>query len=196
MKNQKSILIKNGTIVTLGEKNKVLTGHALLIENGLIKKIAPQKSFKGKYAKVIDAAGKVVMPGFINAHMHFYSTFARGLGKAAPSRNFTEILSNLWWRLDKKLTTQDSYYSAVIPLIDAVRKGTACWSIDDETLITMRAKGIKFVGVFCKDNSDIWLTHTAAFFDRGQLLLDARCKPDRRYMPLGRFRRRAGRVRF
>ncbi len=124
MKNQKSILIKNGTIVTLGEKNKVLTGHALLIENGLIKKIAPQKSFKGKYAKVIDAAGKVVMPGFINAHMHFYSTFARGLGKAAPSRNFTEILSNLWWRLDKKLTTQDSYYSAVIPLIDAVRKGT------------------------------------------------------------------------
>ena len=79
---------------------------------------------------------------------------------------------------------------------DAVRKGTACWSIDDETLITMRAKGIKFVGVFCKDNSDIWLTHTAAFFDRGQLLLDARCKPDRRYMPLGRFRRRAGRVRF
>jgi len=120
----KNILIKNGTIVTLGEKNKVLTGHALLIEGGLIKKIAPQKNFKGKYAKVIDAAGKVVLPGFINAHMHFYSTFARGLGKADPSRNFTDILNNLWWRLDKKLTNEDSYYSAVVPLIDAVRKGT------------------------------------------------------------------------
>ena len=96
MKTTKTILIKNGTIVTLGEKNRVLTGHALLIEGGLIKKIAPQKNFKGKYSKVIDAAGKVVMPGFINAHMHFYSTFARGLGKAEPSRNFTEILNNLW----------------------------------------------------------------------------------------------------
>ncbi|OGR81785.1 MAG: chlorohydrolase [Elusimicrobia bacterium GWC2_64_44] len=120
----KTILIKNGIIATLGEKNKVLTGHALLIEDGLIKKIAPQKSFKGKYGKVIDAAGKLVMPGFINAHMHFYSTFARGLGKAAPSKSFVEILNNLWWRLDKQLTNADSYYSAAIPLINAVRKGT------------------------------------------------------------------------
>ncbi|OIO00438.1 MAG: chlorohydrolase [Elusimicrobia bacterium CG_4_10_14_0_2_um_filter_56_8] len=121
---KKTILIKNGTIVTLGDKNKVLSGHALLIEDGLIKKIAPRKNFKGKYTKVVDASGKVVMPGFINTHMHFYSTFARGLGKAAPSRNFVEILNNLWWRLDKKLTNADSYYSAVIPLVDAVRKGT------------------------------------------------------------------------
>ncbi len=120
----KTILIKNGTIVTLGEKNRVLTGCALLIEDGLVKKIAPQKSFRGKYSKVIDASGKLVMPGFINAHMHFYSTFARGLGKAPPSRNFVEILNNLWWRLDKQLTSADSYYSAVIPLINAVRKGT------------------------------------------------------------------------
>lgn len=120
----KSILIKNGTIATLGEKNRVLTGHALLIENGKIQKIAPQKSFKGKYGKVIDASGRLVMPGFINAHMHFYSTFARGLGKADPSKNFVEILNNLWWRLDKKLTNADSYYSAAIPLINAVRKGT------------------------------------------------------------------------
>ncbi|HAT71242.1 MAG TPA: chlorohydrolase, partial [Elusimicrobia bacterium] len=86
---------------------------AILIEDGLIKKIAPQKNFKGKYSKVMDASGKLVMPGFINTHMHFYSTFARGLGKAAPSRNFVEILNNLWWRLDKKLTNADSYYSAV-----------------------------------------------------------------------------------
>ena len=120
----KSILIKNGIIATLGAKNKVLTGHALLIEDGLVKKIAPQKTFKGKYGKVIDASGKLVMPGFINAHMHFYSTFARGLGKAEPSRNFVEILNNLWWRLDKQLTNADSYYSAVIPLINAIRKGT------------------------------------------------------------------------
>ena len=121
---KKTILIKNGIIATLGDKNKVLTGYALLIEDGLIKKLAPQKSFRGKYSKVIDATGKLVMPGFINAHMHFYSTFARGLGKAAPSKSFMEILNNLWWRLDKKLTNADSYYSAVIPLINAIRKGT------------------------------------------------------------------------
>ena len=120
----KTLLIKNCTIVTLGEKSRVLHNHALLVEDGLIKKIAPQKSFRGKYSKVIEGHGKVLMPGFINAHMHFYSTFARGLTKAKPSKNFMEVLNNLWWRLDKKLGLADSYYSAVIPLIDAVRKGT------------------------------------------------------------------------
>ncbi len=75
-------------------------------------------------SRVIDAAGKVVMPGFINAHMHFYSTMARGLIKAASSKDFNEVLENLWWRLDKKLTLEDCYYSALVPLLDAVRHGT------------------------------------------------------------------------
>jgi putative selenium metabolism protein SsnA len=64
------------------------------------------------------------MPGFINSHMHFYSTMVRGLGKAAPSKDFKEILENLWWRLDKKLTVEDSYYSALLPLVDAIKHGT------------------------------------------------------------------------
>jgi putative selenium metabolism protein SsnA len=119
-----TILIKNGIIITLGEQNRVLYDHAILCDTGLIKAIAPTKSFTGKYDKVIDAAGKVVMPGFINVHMHFYSTMVRGYGKAAPSKNFNEILNNLWWRLDKKLTIEDCYYSAMIPLLDAVRHGT------------------------------------------------------------------------
>ncbi len=117
-----SILIKNGTVVTLGENNKVLHGHDLLIENDRIKKIG--KNIEDKADKVINAHGKLVMPGFINAHMHFYSTMVRGLGKAAPSKNFTEVLNNLWWRLDKKLTLDDCYYSTIIPLINAIQKGT------------------------------------------------------------------------
>ncbi|MCX5786648.1 MAG: putative aminohydrolase SsnA [Elusimicrobia bacterium] len=119
-----TVLIKNATIVTLGEKNRVLRGYSILCEDGKIIKIAKASHFKGRYAKVVDARGKVAMPGFINSHMHFYSTFARGLGKAKPSKNFVEVLNNLWWRLDKKLTNADSYYSTVIPLIEAVKKGT------------------------------------------------------------------------
>ena len=119
-----TLLIKNGIIITLGEKNRVLYGHSLLCENGKIKKIAKDAEFKGKYDKVLDASGKVVMPGIINAHMHFYSTMVRGLGKAKPSKDFREILENLWWRLDKKLSLDDCYYSALLPLVDAVKRGT------------------------------------------------------------------------
>lgn len=79
---------------------------------------------------------------------------------------------------------------------DAVRKGVACWSIDEETLMNMRAAGVRFVGVFCKENRDIWLALTDSFFDREQCIIHVKGNPARRYLPLGRMCHSAGRVRI
>jgi len=119
-----SILIKNGIIITGDHQQPVLYDHELLLEKGKISKIAMKGEIKNFTGKEIDASGKVIMPGFINVHHHFYSTLVRGLGKAAPSKNFNEVLENLWWRLDKKLLMEDIYYSALISAIDAVKHGT------------------------------------------------------------------------
>ena len=118
------ILIENGILITFGAPCRVLEGQALLLEDGRIARIAPAGAIAGPFDKVIDARGKVVMPGIVNAHMHFYSTLVRGLGKAAPSATFQEVLDNLWWRLDRKLTLADVEMSAQIILLDAIRKGT------------------------------------------------------------------------
>ena len=118
------LLIENGTVITGGKTPAVLPNHSVLIENGMITRIAP-KARGGRFAgKRIDAAGKVVMPGLVNAHTHFYSTFARGLTKTRPASDFVGVLKNLWWRLDSALTTEDCYYSALIPLLDSIRHGT------------------------------------------------------------------------
>ncbi len=119
-----SLLIENGTVLTGGEKPTVLPEHSVQIEDGFITKVAPKTAFRHFAGKRIDAARKVVMPGLINAHTHFYSTFARGLTKAKPASNFVGVLKNLWWRLDSALTTEDCYYSALIPLLDSIRHGT------------------------------------------------------------------------
>ena len=119
-----SLLIENGTVLTAGKAAAVLPNHSVLIENGCISRIAPKSQFKRFAGKRIDASRKVVAPGFINAHTHFYSTFARGLTKTKPAGNFVDVLKNLWWRLDSALTTEDCYYSALIALLDAIRHGT------------------------------------------------------------------------
>lgn len=117
-------LIQNGTIITFGKSCQVLEDHAILLEGDRIARIAPKAQIQGPFDRVLDATGKVVMPGLINAHMHFYSTLVRGLGKAAPSCNFQEVLENLWWRLDKKLSLEDTYISAKVMLVEAIKKGT------------------------------------------------------------------------
>ncbi len=119
-----SLLIENGTVLTAGKAPAVLANHSVLIENGCIIQVAPKNRFKRSAARRIDASRKVVAPGFINAHTHFYSTFARGLTKTRPAGNFVDVLKNLWWRLDSALTTEDCYYSALIALLDAIRHGT------------------------------------------------------------------------
>ena len=119
-----SLLIENGTVLTAGKTPAVLPNHSVLIENGCIARIAPKNQFKRFGGKRIDASRKVVAPGFINAHTHFYSTFARGLTKTKPAGNFVDVLKNLWWRLDSALTTEDCYYSALIALLDSIRHGT------------------------------------------------------------------------
>lgn len=119
-----TLLIRNATVLTFTAEAPVLDKHAVLIEGKKIKKIAPDTDFSDYKGREINARGRIVMPGYINAHMHYYSTMVRGLGKAKPASDFQGVLENLWWRLDKKLTIEDSYYSALIPMIDAVRNGT------------------------------------------------------------------------
>lgn len=119
-----NILIKNGTVVTLGKNNRVIHDGAVLIENTKIKQIGKNSDFTGSYNRIIDAKNKVVLPGFINAHMHFYSTMVRGLGKIEPAVDFVDVLKKLWWKLDRQLILDDCYYSSLVPLIDAIKKGT------------------------------------------------------------------------
>jgi len=121
-----TLLIKNGIIIVPGQEPRVLHDHAVLIEAGRINEIKANSDFPAgvRYGRVIDASGKVVLPGLINAHMHFYSTLVRGLGKAKPAKDFNEVLHNLWWRLDRVLLLEDCYLSALVMMLDAIRHGT------------------------------------------------------------------------
>lgn len=73
----------------------------------------------------IDLDGKIVIPGFVCAHTHLYSSLARGMPPPiAPPRNFLEILQKVWWRLDRALDEESIYYSALIGGLEAVLCGT------------------------------------------------------------------------
>lgn len=117
-------LIQNGTVVTLGTPLRVIPDGAVLIGGNVIEQVGARGEVPSGGAKVIDARGGLIMPGFINAHMHLYSTFACGLGlKGEPASNFKETLERLWWRLDKALTMDDVRYSALTPLCRCLRAG-------------------------------------------------------------------------
>ena len=121
------MLITNGTLITWGEPNQILTNQALHIEGDRIIELGADAELRAKYPDdtLLDARGQYVMPGNICAHTHFYGAFARGLAIPGDApKDFPEILERLWWKLDKALTLDDVKYSALVCLIDAVKHGT------------------------------------------------------------------------
>jgi len=121
---ERSLLITNGTIAVPGPVPRLLVDHELLIECGVITRIAPRAVVDPLHVDTLDAHGLLVLPGFINLHTHLYSTFARGLSKTLPAQDFGGVLNTLWWRLDKALTLDDCYWSALPALLEAIRRGT------------------------------------------------------------------------
>src|SRR5438105_1872358 len=55
----------------------------LLIGGGVIEQIAPRIA-AGQGVEVIEAAGKLVVPGFVNAHYHSHDVMAKGLFEEMP----------------------------------------------------------------------------------------------------------------
>jgi putative selenium metabolism protein SsnA len=126
-KSDDRLLIGNGTVITLSATNRIIERGGVLLRGGVIEDVGPMKTLgrKAAGARRLDAGGKVIMPGLINAHMHLYSTFARGLmPKQPPARTFVEVLERLWWPLDKALTARDLESSCLVALIDGIRNGT------------------------------------------------------------------------
>lgn len=122
------LLVGNGILITRNSENPYFPDGAVLIDGGLVKEVGETKALRSKNpdAEFVDARGGVIMPAFINAHMHYYSAFSRAFpGKGGPAaENFNEVLERLWWRLDKALTLDDTYYSALVCMIDCIKNGS------------------------------------------------------------------------
>lgn len=121
------MLITNGRVVTLGNTNEIIEGGAVRVKGALITDVGDTAQLSATYPdeEKVDAGGKLIMPGNICAHTHFYGAFARGM--AIPGelpRDFLEILEKLWWRLDRALLELDIRYSALVCLVDAIKHGT------------------------------------------------------------------------
>ena len=121
-----SLLITHGQVFTLGRRNELITDGAVYIQDDTIAEIGPSADLLARHADAekLDAGGKIVLPGSVCGHTHFYGAFARGMAiPGAPATNFVEILKRLWWRLDCALLDEDVRYSALVCLVDAVRHG-------------------------------------------------------------------------
>ncbi|EHM51602.1 putative aminohydrolase SsnA [Yokenella regensburgei] len=123
------LILKNATAVQLYPAS-VQENVDIAIEGDVIREVGSALSQRYPDARVKEMHGKIVMPGIVCSHNHFYSGLSRGVqANIAPCPDFISTLKNLWWRLDRALDEESLYYSGLICSMEAIRSG--CTSVID-----------------------------------------------------------------
>ena len=110
------ILLKNCNLISMEEKREKYEENIdILIENDIIKQIG--KNINENVEKIIDATGKIAMPGLINTHSHIpMSIFKENL----DGYSLQEWLTKKIWPAEAKLKDEDIYNasSSIIAAVD------------------------------------------------------------------------------
>ncbi|OLC13187.1 MAG: hypothetical protein AUH29_13900 [Candidatus Rokubacteria bacterium 13_1_40CM_69_27] len=90
-------LIRGGTVLTLDREDHVLVGEDVLVEDERIARVGGRLTEReGPFDRVIDASGRLVMPGLVNAHFHSYDRFHRGMWEGLPLEMWILCVSPLF----------------------------------------------------------------------------------------------------
>lgn len=117
-----SIIIKNGLILTMDKKRPIIPNGVLEIKDDQITYVGTGlgETVSEASATIIDAKGKVVMPGLINGHTHLHMTFSRTIGFELNLMDW--LYKNLFPLLDE-MGEHELYLATMIGSIENLKNG-------------------------------------------------------------------------
>jgi 5-methylthioadenosine/S-adenosylhomocysteine deaminase len=150
------IVLRGGTIITCDDDNRVVTGD-VLVRGDRIMGIGDVNAAPG--TRAIDARGCIVMPGFVQAHVHLCQTLFRGFAEDQP---LMEWLSQHIWPYEGAHTPETLYASTRLGISELLLGGTTC-ALD---MGTVRHTDVIFQTA---ERAGIRLTSGKAMMDKGHM---------------------------
>ena len=116
-------MIKGAAVVPKPEEG-VLSAD-VVVEGKRFAGVFPTGEAGGEFDRVIKGEGKLLVPGFVNAHTHLPMTLFRGLAEDLALR---EWLEERIWPAERKLTPEVVYWFALLGLVEMIRTGTTAFA--------------------------------------------------------------------
>ncbi|WP_214320804.1 amidohydrolase family protein [Nonomuraea sediminis] len=145
-------VIRNGIVIDTEPNPVVLRDTDVLIEDGKIAAVG--KGLSGD--EVIDATGRIVLPGFVDSHRHTWQAAIRAV---APNTDFAGYLRTVLGELAPRFAPEDVRAGNLAGALEALDAGITTlldWSHiqftpqhTDATVDALRASGIRAVFGYC-----------------------------------------------
>ena len=115
-------LFKNVTAVLMDEAGTVLNGAFVAVEGDKIRSVGAVRP-EGTFDEEIDGAGKVLMPGLVNAHTHVPMTLMRGYG---DGHDLQDWLEHFIFPVEDKWDARAIRSATALGLAEMIASGTTC----------------------------------------------------------------------
>jgi len=118
----KTLLLANATLVaTMDDVRREIRGGGVFIRGHVIEAIGLPAELPAHADEVIDCRGKVVLPGLVNTHHHFFQTLTRALPAAQDADLFAWLAVHypVWARLTPEMLN----VSATVAMAELMHSG-------------------------------------------------------------------------
>ncbi len=119
-------------VLTLDARRRILEHHSLLVDAGSITDLGPAPAMDARHlaacrerGAVLEGRGRLVLPGYVNTHVHTFEHLSRGL--------IPDDLATFAWAATyarpfyAALTEGEAYVSARLACLEMLRSGTTCF---------------------------------------------------------------------
>jgi 5-methylthioadenosine/S-adenosylhomocysteine deaminase len=121
VQGQRRILLKGGVVLTLDRQVGDFAQADVLIEDGKIREIRPNITVSDDDVAVVDAANRILIPGFIDTHSHSYQGLLRGIltNSLLPDYN-----RDVQTTLTPAYQAEDAYAGIMVTALGMIDTGT------------------------------------------------------------------------
>jgi cytosine/adenosine deaminase-related metal-dependent hydrolase len=144
------VLLRGGTVLTLDDVIGDFVRADVLVDDGQIRAVGPNLRASG--AAVVDCAGKIVTPGFVDTHRHMWQALFRNSG---PDTLLLDYVEDVLQGFNLNLTPEEVYLGDLIAALSALNAGVTTildWSHinltpqhSDAVIQALREAGIRAV---------------------------------------------------
>ena len=152
-------LLRGGTVLSMVPGEEARQADVLFDRSGIIEVAADLISPQD--AEIIDVSGCCVLPGFVQAHVHFCQTLFRGRAEQVP---LLEWLERFIWPMEAAHTAESLRVSAKLTLAELLLGGTTA-ALD---MGTVRHTHVLF------EEAQRWVSAR----DHGKAMMDKGLQPD------------------
>jgi len=121
------LIVQNGTIVTMDANRRVIENGAVAVNKGEIVAVGTAVEISQKFSskQIVNANGKVVIPGLVNTHTHIPMTLFRGI---SDDLDLQDWLTKFIFPAEAKNVTEDFVRVGTrLGLAEMIRGGTTTY---------------------------------------------------------------------